>query len=685
MTAGKVVVIGQEAARQKARAKLAASGIDDAGAKKLGLEVLTSEEVGTLHPSFHRVPAIKIPYYAVGGKRTGFYRVRYLDKPPGFAGVVAKPQRYAQEPKTLNEVYFPRNLNWEEILKDPKVPMWITEGEFKAGCAALREVACAAIGGVFVWRSAKNGIAFLPQLEKIEWKGRQVIIVFDSDLADNPNVSAAQRMLGREVLARGAKPILATVPSGPNGAKWGLDDFIVHKGVDALDEILAEAPDFDEADALWALNEEVILIRDPGVILERETGRVLDPFKFMNVLYSDRHYVRITGGTKTKPPRVEKLPLAPAWMKWEHRSKLRRMVYEPGKPKIFDDQYNRWSGWPYEPKEGDVTPWVDLLDLVFRGYPATRKWFEQWAAYPIQYPGTKLYSSVLLWGATHGTGKTLVAYILMRLYGSNAVEIGSEDLLGDFNTWALDKQFVYGDEVTGGDSRAQHDKLKRMITRSSVTINEKNVPKFTVRDTINYLDTSNHPDAFFLEFGDRRVMVHEVRGPVQSEAFYERIDRWYKSDDGIRALFHHLLSVDLTGFNPKGHALMTEAKEQMTIAGMSDLGYWVRTLKENPVDVLGKSYDHAVAAGLDLWPARLLLRAYDPSSQTKVTEVGMGRALASQNLWHVNAGKTVRTSYGVVRLIAIRNSEKWQAASAAQIANHFNAFFDKMVPTVKGS
>lgn len=34
---------------------------------------------------------------------------------------------------------------------------------------------------------------------------------------------------------------------------------------------------------------------------------------------------------------------------------------------------------------------------IFRNDSESREWFEQWVAYPLQYPGSKLYSAVVLW------------------------------------------------------------------------------------------------------------------------------------------------------------------------------------------------------------------------------------------------------------------------------------------------
>jgi len=64
--------------------------------------------------------------------------------------------------------------------------------------------------------------------------------------------------------------------------------------------------------------------------------------------------------------KVKRKPAAPAWLEWEHRRVAAAFVYRPGKELFINDEYNLWKGWGCEPKKGDITPWRDLLDYIFR-------------------------------------------------------------------------------------------------------------------------------------------------------------------------------------------------------------------------------------------------------------------------------------------------------------------------------
>jgi len=665
-----------------AQKKWRSSGLSDEHARALWLRPLTREETRSQLRTDKAQPCgLLLPYFDLDGRPTKFFRIRYLEPPLGFAGVIDKPQRYTQPARTLNEVYIPPLLptSWRAVAKDPTMPIYITEGELKSAAGCSVGLATIGLGGVDVWRSTKRGIVMLPQLEEIEWKNRQVVIVYDSDAATNLNVVRAQRQLAQHLIPRGALPAIASLPPAKNGGKQGLDDFLLAHGSKALIKMLESAPYFPEADALWALNEEVLYVRDPGVVVERRSGQRLEPGRFASHHYANRHYVETIAKNGVLVPK--KRPLARRWLEWEARSEVNRITYAPGKPKAFDSTWNAWEGWGVEPVKGNIEPWFELLDQIFKGDVESRTWFERWCAYPIQFPGTKLYTACMLWGRHKGTGKTLVAYTLMGIYGRNAIEIKNKDLRGGFNSWAENRQFVYGDEIAGREARVDSEWLKGLITETNVRINAKFMPEYVVPDCMNYFFSANGPDSLFVEDGDRRYFVHEVTMRPLERSFYNRYDAWLGlrngkyNGPGAAHLMDHLLHLPLGNFDAREHAPLTAAKRDMILHGKSDVGMWCVQLGEDPETTL-RALGEKAAEECDLYTARQLRRCYDPEGRGKVTEPGMGRELARSGFRQVNAGATIRTkTCGIIRLYAVRNWKKWESASPQVINEHYERYF----------
>ncbi len=660
------------------QAKLAESGLTGADARKLRMKALTGAAVQKLDPTFKAYPALQIPYFNLQGKATDFFRIRYLGELNGFDALRAKSVRYAQPSDSPPGVYLPPFGSWEALSKDPGRPVFITEGELKAACACKLAIPTIGLGGVWTWKSTKKGFGFHPVLEEFNWKGRAVYLVFDSDYSTNPDVMKALVALAKELGSRGAQPYLVSLPDLPElmevGKKTGLDDFLVRRGKEDFEALAAEAKPFSQAQELWEMNSEVVYIRTPGLVVVLADGRKIAPGAFKEHAYSNRHYYETTFNAKGEQRQVKK-PLAPAWLQWESRSELERIAYRPGAGRIVNNCYNYWSGWGCEPRRGDITLWKKLLNHIFQGDTVPMKWFEQWLAFPIQNPGTKLYAAAVMWGATHGTGKSLIGYSVGKIYGQNFKEIGDDDLEGNFNEWAENRQFVMGDDVTSAEyKKALMEKIKRMITRQSITINAKYIPTYTIDDLINWYFTANAPDAFIVEDTDRRFFIWEAPREPLPEAFYKEYDKALH-DPAMRfpsALFHHLLQVDCSGFNPKGHALATDAKRAMQLDSKTDLGLWVSELKNHPESVLRLGQEQL---GSDLYTASQLMQLYDPQGAKRVNPVWMGRELKRAGITQVNRGSVIMTGKGPQRLYAVRNQVKLEKMRPKELGKHWDDHF----------
>ena len=187
-------------------------------------------------------------------------------------------------------------------------------------------------------------------------------------------------------------------------------------------------------------------------------------------------------------------------------------------------------------KIGDVSPWTSLIDHLFSGKQEPRKWFEQWLAYPIQHPGTKLNTAAVLWSARQGAGKTMVGETVGKLYDSHFKTISAVELHGAYNNWTKACQFVLGEENASSDHRADSNKPKHLITGSTIVVNEKYQPSFELKNVMNFLFTSNHPDAFHLEDHDRRFFVWEIKADRLPDDFYSRFVDWRDNQGGLTAL-----------------------------------------------------------------------------------------------------------------------------------------------------
>lgn len=670
--------------------KLKSSGLDAKDGKLLGMEFLSPSQTARLHTSFKAVSSLKIPYYGLDGlplpdapAAKGFFRLRYLEQPKaeGFDAVAERKEvRYVQLPNTLPVAYYPRSVDWASIARDADAPLIVTEGELKAAKACREGFPTLGLGGVWNWRSLKAGVPWIESLDLVAWARRNVYVCFDSDMRKKPDVCIALQRLSEQLVRRGAMVHAVSLPQAGT-QKVGLDDFLVAAGRDGparLRQLLSEAEPIGIAAPLWSLNDRYVYVKDPGVVVRRSTYAKVPAGAFREHVESTHEYLE-RSVKKDGTLSYEATSASAAWLKWPLRAEAERMTYRPGQPQLSDGELNIWPGWGVEPRAGDVSPFLRLVDHLFTGAePEAKRWFLRWCAHPLQFPGTKLFTSVVFHGVRHGTGKSFVGYTLGRIYGKNFTEISQQDLHNHFNEWAEGKQLVMGDDVTGSDKRQDADVLKKLITQKELRVNGKYVPTYVVPDCVNYFFTSQHPDSFFLEDDDRRFFVHEVTvGPLPEE-FYVEYDLWLDSG-GSQAVFRYLLDLDLADFNPAAPALRTAARERMIATVQSDLGGWVRTLLRDPEQVLRVG---EVPIAKDVFTSKELLDLYDPAGRTGTTANGLGRELSRAGARQVCAGRPVLACGSQSRYYAVRNAERWLAASPAAVAKHVEDWVRSSEPDV---
>jgi len=391
-------------AHEWAVAKLATSGLSEADMKELRMDALGPIETAQLHPSFKSIASLRIPYFdptdlnkplAALPKWPAFYRLRYL-RPDGDK---KDDVRYTNEPLAGVVAYFPPNVDWPAIVDDPDTTLIITEGELKAAKACREGYPTIGLGGVWNFRSSSLGLSFLPCLEAFNWVKRRVYVIFDSDVVMKSGVQDALNSLAEELMLRGALPFIVMIPEGHEGQKQGLDDWCVNNPGSTIAHLVARHQPLTQVRKLFDLNDKLVYVMDKGLVVEQETANKMtgNSFKesYLNIDYSELTIAE-DGSVSLK-----KAPIATNWLKWPMRNQVNTMTYKPGAERIVFTRgenvrsaYNLWPGWGVQPRPGDVSPFLELIDHIFAGVdPSDKEWFLRWCAYPLQYPGTKLFIS----------------------------------------------------------------------------------------------------------------------------------------------------------------------------------------------------------------------------------------------------------------------------------------------------
>lgn len=288
-------------------------------------------------------------------------------------------------------------------------------------------------------------------------------------------------------------------------------------------------------------------------------------------------------------PKADVLDILPehGWRDMRSVKKVVRMDEVGFDPACTDKRIvcNLWGGWPTTAKHGSCDLLLELLEYLCQDEDKPREvfdWSIKWLAYPIQHPGAKMRTALVLHGP-QGTGKNLFFEAVMAIYGEYGRIIDQAAIEDKFNDWASRKLFMIADEVVARQELFHiKNKLKGFVTGEWIRINPKNVAAHDERNHVNLVFLSNEAQPLVLEKDDRRYAVIHTPQKMSPE-FYQEV-RDEINAGGIEALHWHLLNLDLTGFDEHTKPPVTRAKNDLIELSMDSVGSFLHDWQQGEVE-----------------------------------------------------------------------------------------------------
>jgi hypothetical protein len=166
-----------------------------------------------------------------------------------------------------------------ESLKNPQVPLVITEGPIKGDAGVSHGLCVLSLPGVYGFKSKNKygGNELLADFDHVPVNaGRKVIIIYDNDIWVNRQVQNAEERLTIHLQRKGAYVLSVRLPRA-NGQKIGLDDYLCAHSVQELMD-LATGPH----PAPQAASPHIELMDGPPDVMRKP-----------NVIINGRSYVAI--------------------------------------------------------------------------------------------------------------------------------------------------------------------------------------------------------------------------------------------------------------------------------------------------------------------------------------------------------------------------------------------------------
>lgn len=265
------------------------------------------------------------------------------------------------------------------------------------------------------------------------------------------------------------------------------------------------------------------------------------------------------------------------WDEDPRRHIVRGLMFEPN-GMVPPNYVNLFRGFPLTPGGLGREGCLKILQHIWylsRCREEEFKWLLNWIAYPLQQPGAKMDSSVIMFGA-EGPGKSVLwEQIVGRIYGEYAITVGQAQLESPFTGWQSGKIFALCEEVVSRSERSQHKgQLKHLVTGGTLLINEKNLPLREEANHINFVFLSNSTVPLELDMGDRRYLVLYCDLIPGGEEYFRELFAEI-NNGGLEEFYRYLLDRDLSGFNEHSRPPLNQDKRNLIDASLpSPVLFW---------------------------------------------------------------------------------------------------------------
>jgi hypothetical protein len=290
-----------------------------------------------------------------------------------------------------------------------------------------------------------------------------------------------------------------------------------------------------------------------------------------------------------------------------------------------DTTLNYWVGSTVKPATGDCSILMNhILEIVCNGDVDTFEYILNFLAHMLQYPHLKPGVMIVMIGG-QGTGKGSFFRILENLWSRTTLLVSNiDDVVGKFNA-NIERNFVLClDEAMFSGNRQAQDRLKSMVTESTVTIEEKNEPRRTIDSFHRFFAATNHQHFAQVDSDDRRFLFLRVSEMRKDDRLYWLdLHKAIHDPEVIAAFAHDLLERDLSSFDVR---LRPRTVEHMTQKLQSLDGfarYWFEVLQDG-------SFGSTNHVGLP-WEASCFVAATNLMSGWKSSAQGLHQYASLQN------------------------------------------------------
>jgi hypothetical protein len=371
--------------------------------------------------------------------------------------------------------------------------------------------------------------------------------------------------------------------------EWKISDSVLERGAGAEKYALHQIDRAKEetiAPELRTLNEQFAVVLSGGkcrVIMETEDAIDEDHMRsrieyvsfadFAN-FYSNRR-IEVTA----ERGQVVSTPLGKWWLHHPARREYRDVVFSPGKE--VPGCYNLWKGFAFEARSAieRCQMFLDhMREVVCSGNEDHYDYLVRWMATAVQRPGDPGHVAVVLRGR-QGTGKNKFADTFGALFGRHYLMVrDSNHLFGTFNAHMRDCCVLFANEAFWAGNKKHEAMLKSLVTEATIMSEGKGENAMVARNCVKLIMASNEDWVVPANHDDRRFFVLDVAPTRRQDTTHFARMTAQMRDGGYEALLHHLLSMDLTGFDVRRAPQTCGLQDQKVLSFAPEQAWWYEKL-----------------------------------------------------------------------------------------------------------
>lgn len=282
----------------------------------------------------------------------------------------------------------------------------------------------------------------------------------------------------------------------------------------------------------WILNEVI----DPGT---KQPDVTFSRPSDLRLKYQNRKIGVASGVSKV---------ISDVWLDHPGRREFNGVEFSPDSTTL--GFFNLFRGFAVEAIAGDCTLYLAHIENnICNGNTVLFDYVLRWMAHAIQRPGELPGTALVLRGA-QGVGKGIFVENFGKLFGPMYLTVYQLDqVTGRFNGHLKNLLVVHANEAVWGGNKAAEGALKGLVTDPMMPIEAKGKDIIQVRNCKRLICSSNEQWAVPLDLDDRRFLVLDVSSAHKEDHEYFGAIEKQMADGGWSALMHHLVNLDLTGFN----------------------------------------------------------------------------------------------------------------------------------------